>query len=102
MKKTLFHKMPSFCLLSINMQVVIGVGTLRVPILHHFPFLLLFATIATIGISYLIVKSGPLRYFFGLPTAKGSLIPGNALKGLVPGIILAIFVIIETIIGNTM
>ena len=74
-------------------QVPIAVGTLRVPILHHFPFLILLSTIATFTVSFLITKSGSLRYFFGLPTAADAFIPGKALKGLVPGIVLAVVII---------
>ena len=80
---------------------MVNVGILQVPVLHHFPFSLLLSTIATTAISYLIVKSGPLRYFFGLPTEKGSFLPGKALKGLIPAIVLAIVVIFEVIVANS-
>ena len=81
-------------------QISIAVGTLRVRILHHFPFLLIFSTIGTLALSFLITKSGPLRYFFGLPTSETSVIPGKTVKGLLPAIILAVILIIEVLLGN--
>ena len=89
-------------LLSSSLQVVIAVGMLRVPVLHHFPFLLAFSTITTFALSYLITLAGPVRYFFGLPTAEDAIFPGKALKGLIPGIVLAIVIIIETVVSNLM
>ena len=76
-------------------KIPIAVGMLRVPILHHFPFLLLVSTVATLGISFLITKAGSLRYFFGLPNQADSRIPGRALKGLIPMIVLIIIIAIE-------
>ena len=84
-----------------GVQISIAVGILRVPILHHFPFLLIFSTIATLGLSFLITKSGPLRYFFGLPAGESSFIPGKTLKGLLPAIILASIIIIENTMFST-
>ena len=68
---------------------------LRVPIVHHFPFVLLVSTAATLGISFLITKAGPLRYFFGLRNKKDSFIPGQAFKGMIPMIVLIIIITIE-------
>jgi hypothetical protein len=99
--KTLVQMAMPFYVTHEQVMAMIGVGILRVPILHNFPFLLLFSTLGTSALSYLIVKSGPLRYFFGLPTSKGSILPGKALRGLIPGIFLAIVVTVETIVGNT-
>ena len=83
-------------------QVVIAVGTLRIEGVPHFPFLLFFSTIATLGVSYLITLCGPLRYFTGLPTTSGSCIPGKVWKGLMPGMVLALILIVEVVLGNVL
>lgn len=80
--------------------IPIAVGTLRHRVLHHFPFLLLFSTIASLLVSFAITKSGPFRYFFGLPTKPDSIIPGTRAKGLIPGILLTIIIIIEIVLAN--
>ena len=86
------------------LQVLVAIlsGALWVPYLGSFPITLLLATVATFILSLIITKIGPVRYvhifskvtyfryFFGLPTAKGSYLPGKICKGFLPCIILGI------------
>jgi len=75
-----------------HQQVLVAVlsGALWVPYLSTFPSTLLLATLATFLVSLLITKLGPIRYLFGLPPPKGSWMPGNACRGFLPCIFLAI------------
>merc|ERR1719206_1160896 len=68
--------------------------SLGTPVLQSFPIVLIIATIATSALSFLIVKLGPLRYWFGLPPPKDSLLPGKVIRGFLPLAILLVAVII--------
>ena len=67
-------------------------------ILGSFPIVLILSTIGTLAVSWLITKSGPLRYFFGLPTKKESYLPGKALNGMVPVIVMSFLFIVAAFI----
>ena len=64
------------------------------------PIVLLLSTIATLIVSWLITKSGPLRYFFGLPTKKDSMLPGKALGGMLPTAVLLVLFVTVALIAN--
>ena len=65
-----------------------------VPVLKSFPIILTLTTVITTFISLLITKSNPLRYWFGLSTSKGSVIPGSSFGGFLPLIVLTITVVL--------
>ena len=69
-------------------------------ILGSFPIVLILSTIGTLAVSWLITKSGPLRYFFGLPTKKESYLPGKALNGMVPVIVMSFLFIVAAVIAD--
>ena len=56
----------------IHQQVLISLlaGLLWIPKARSLPVVLTLATIVTTIFSFLIVRSGPIRYFFGLPLQK--------------------------------
>ena len=76
-------------------------GLLWVPYLRSFPCVLVITTLLSLGIAYLITKSGWLRYFYGLPPPKGSCLPGERVSGFLPVIILAVVEVLVLIIANT-
>ena len=82
-----------FYLIHLQVQTVYMLGALRVPYLKNIPF-----TVLTTLLSFLITKSGFLRYFFGLPPPKDSFLPGKTLRGFVPTIIMTSLVITHIII----
>ena len=94
-------------------QVLVAIlsGALWVPYLDTFPVILLLATVTTFILALIITKIGPLRlvnlyfsllffkqfvfrYLFGLPTPKGSCIPGKICQRFVPCILLGISAIV--------
>ena len=75
---------------------------LQVPVLHHFPFVLMASTLVSLLVSFGIAKAGGLRYFFGLPPPEDSYLPGKALKGLIPGLVLVVIIVIEVILANSL
>ena len=77
-------------------------GALWVPYLRSFPVVLVITTVPTVALAYLITKSGSLRYFFGLPPPKGSILPGKRLRGFVPVLILAGVELVCLILANTL
>ena len=79
-----------------HQQVLVTVLSLSLgtPVLQSFPIVLIIATIVTSALSFLIVKLGPLRYWFGLPPPKDSLLPGKVIRGFLPLAILLVAVII--------
>ena len=79
-----------------HQQVLVTVLSLSLgtPVLQSFPIVLIIATIATAALSFLIVKLGPLRYWFGLPPPKNSLLPGKVIRGFLPLALLLVAVII--------
>ena len=62
--------------------------------------LLTLSTAATLCVSWLITKSGSLRYLFGLQTKPNSLLPGSRLGGFGPLIVLILLYMIVMIFGN--
>ena len=65
-----------------------------------FPIVLLLATLATAAVSWIIVKSGPVRYFFGLPTKKQSKLPGTTLRGFLPLLVMAVLFLVAALLAN--
>ena len=82
------------------MLTVLLSGTLWVPYLRTLPVSIVLGTIFSTLVSFLVTKSGPLRYFFGLPGGPGSLFPGKKLRGLVPVLILTVLLASTTIVAN--
>ena len=71
--------------------------------LHHsgtFPLVLLLTTLATLAVSWIITKAGPLRYFFGLPTKQHSGLPGKQLGGFLPLLIMTVLFVLAALLGN--
>ena len=87
----------------IHEQVLVAymAGALWVPYLRSLPISVIIVTLITTIISFLITKSGPLRYFFGLAPPKDSFLPGKTLRGFVPTLIMTSLVITHIIITNT-
>jgi len=79
-----------------HQQVLVTVLSLSLstPVLGSFPIVLILTTITTTTLSFIIVKLGPLRYWFGLPPTKGSAMPGTTLRGFLPLTVLSVAVII--------
>ena len=88
----------------IHLQVMVAymAGALWVPYLRSLPISVIIVTFLTTIISFLITKSGPLRYFFGLAPPKDSFLPGKTLQGFVPTLIMIALVITHIIIANTL
>ena len=86
----------------VHQQVLVAylAGALWVPYLRSLPITIVLGTILTTLVSFLITKSGPLRYFFGLPPPKKSFLPGKLLRGFVPTLIMIIFVLGHVIVVN--
>jgi len=76
----------------IHQQVLVAIvaGASWIPYLRSFPIVLVLSTFGTFILSWLITKSGPIRYFFGLPTKKDSILPGKSLNGTVPVLVMSI------------
>ena len=64
------------------------------------PVLLVLSTVLTLCLSWLITKSGPVRYLFGLPTPPSSLLPGHRARGFLPLCLLALLFIIMAAVVN--
>ena len=79
----------------IHQQVLVSylAGAMWVPYLRTLPLTLIIVTLLTATISFLITKSGSLRYFFGLAPPKNSLLPGKILRGFIPVLIMSALVI---------
>ena len=79
-----------------HQQILVALLSLSLltPVLNSFPIMLILATIITTIISLLITKLNPLRYWFGLTPAKGSLLPGTTLGGFLPLSFLTIAVVL--------
>ena len=75
-------------------------GTLWVPYLRTLPVSIVLGTIFSTLVSFLVTKSGPLRYFFGLPGGPGSLLPGKKLRGLAPVLVLTVLLGSAIIVAN--
>ena len=88
----------------IHQQVLVAYlgGALHEPYLRTLPITVIIVTLLTTTISFLITKSGPLRYFFGLAPPKDSFLPGKTLRGFVPTLIMTALVITYIIIANTL
>ena len=89
-----------FYLTHYQILTVIFTGASWVPYLRTFPVMLIITSFATISISYLITKSGPICYFFGLPTPQDSFLPGTQIGGYVPVIALTMLVVGVIILAN--
>ena len=89
-----------FYLCHMQVLVMFVSGALWVPYLRTLPLVLIFTTVLTAGISFLITKSGPLRYLFGLPPPRGSCLPGEKLRGFVPVLVLSILVLLHILLAN--
>ena len=98
-KKLRTMAMP-FYLIHQQVIVPIAAGALWVPYLRTFPVMLILTLVPTIGLSYLITKSGSLRYFFGLPTPPGSWLPGQLLRGFLPLLVLSVLVVLHVILAH--
>merc|ERR1712179_108790 len=88
----------------IHTQVLVAylAGAMWIPYLRTLPITVIIVTLLTTTISFLITKSGPLRYFFGLAPPKDSFLPGKTLQGFVPTLIMAALVITHIIIAHTL
>lgn len=75
-------------------------GALWVPYLRTFPVMLLITSVLAGALSFLITRSGPVRYFFGLPPSKESCLPGPQLRGFVPVLVLAGIVIVTQLLAH--
>ena len=71
-----------------------------ISIVGSFPIVLVLSTFGTFILSWLITKSGPIRYFFGLPTKKDSILPGKSLNGTVPVLVMSIVFLCISITVN--
>ena len=87
-----------FYLIHVQVQVAYMSGALRVPYLRSLPISVAILTLLITLLSFLITKSGFLRYFFGLPPPKDSFLPGKTLRGFVPTLIMTSLVITHIII----
>ena len=88
----------------IHAQVLVAyiAGAMWIPYLRTLPITVIIVTLLTTTISFLITKSGSLRYFFGLAPPKDSFLPGKPLRGFVPTLIMTALVIRHIIIVNTL
>ena len=77
-------------------------GALWVPYLRTFPVMLIITSVLILIITYLITKSGSLRYFFGLPTPGGSWLPGKPLRGFVPVLVLTGVLMLQIILARNL
>ena len=86
----------------IHLQVIVAymAGALWEPYLRSLPISVIIVTLISTIISFLITKSGPLRYFFGLAPPKDSFLPGKTLRGFVPTLIMTALVIMHILISN--
>ena len=82
--------MPSY-LTQKHVLVTVLSHCLGTPVIQSFPMVLIIATSAT---SFIIVKVGHLRYWFGLPPPQNSLLPGQVIRGFLPLSVPAVAVII--------
>ena len=83
-----------------HLLLVIVSGTLWIPHLSSFPVNLILTTFATVLMAHLIIKMTNFRYFFGIPTATNSFLPGKKIRGFIPVILLSIIVIISMVLGG--
>ena len=86
-----------FYLIHVQVMVAYMAGALWVPYLRSLPISVIIVTLISTIISFLITKSGPLRYFFGLAPPKDSFLPGKPLRGFVPTLIMTALVITHII-----
>ena len=86
----------------IHQQVIVPIaaGALRVPYLGSFPVMIVLTFVPVMVLSFLITKSGPLRYFFGLPLPAGSWLPGRQMRGFVPVLVLSALVSLHILLAN--
>ena len=56
----------------------------------------------TLTVSWLITRSGPARYFFGLNTTNQSRIPGGTLGGFLPLTVMSILFGVATLLANVL
>merc|ERR550519_2480463 len=91
-----------FYLIHASVLVAYIAGAMWIPYLRTFPITVIIVTLLTTTISFLITKSGSLRYFFGLAPPKDSFLPGKKLRGFVPTLIMTALVIAHMIIANTL
>ena len=89
-----------FYLIQGQVQYAYMSGALRVPYLRSLPVSVIITTLLTTLLSFLITKSGFLRYFFGLPPPKDSFLPGKTLRGFVPILIMTFLSITHIIIAR--
>ena len=80
--------------------VPLAAGASWVPYLRTFPLVLLLTTLVTLAVSWSITRSGPLRYFFGLPAKQQSRLPGKQLGGFLPLLIMAVLFVLAAFLGN--
>ena len=90
-----------FYLIHLQVEVAYLSAAMWVPYLRSLPITVIITTILCTTIAFLITKSVPLRYFFGLAPPKDSFLPGKTLRGFLPTLIMAALVITHIIITNT-
>ena len=100
--KTLRELAMPFYLIHAQVQVAYMSGAFHVPYLRSLPISIVIVTLLTTLLSFLITKSGTLRYFFGLAPPKDSFLPGKTLRGFVPTLLMTALVITHIIIANTL
>ena len=91
-----------FYLIHQQVHVAYLAGAMWIPYLRTLPITVIIVTLLTTTISFLITKSGSLRYFFGLAPPKDSFLPGKTLQGFVPTLIMTALVITHIIIAHTL
>ena len=90
-----------FYLIHLQVEVAYLSAAMWVPYLRSLPITVIITTILCTIIAFLITKSGPLRYFFGLVPPKDSFLPGKTLRGFLPTLIMTALVITHIIITHT-
>jgi len=80
--------------------IAAGASWMNLGYIGSFSFVLTLSTIGTLLISWIITKSGSLRYFFGLSSVGDSWLPGKPLNGCIPVVVMSILFVVIALLAN--